>query len=171
MPRDILVLQQRVEALEGRLAAVEGTQAIQNLKARYGELADSRYDASGPVGQSELDRIAREIAGLFTEDAVWDGGGGLGVCKGRDAIYERFRAPTLKFSLHYFVKPQIEVDGLRARASWDILAPCTTSEDRPMWMAGREHDEYVNADGTWLHSSMKLSVAFMAPHDRGWAKR
>jgi hypothetical protein len=162
---------QTIAALERRLAAVEDAQSIQNLKARYGQLADSRYasDRSGPLATPELDRIAREITTLFSEDAVWDGGGSLGICRGRDEIYERFRKPTLQFSWHYFVKPQIQVNGDTARATWDILAPCTTSEGRPMWMAGTEDDEYVKLRGEWLHSSMRLSVVFMAPHDRGWA--
>jgi hypothetical protein len=37
-------------------------------------------------------------------------------------------------------------------------------------MAGYEDDEYVRVDGDWLHRSMKLSVVFMAPYERGWAK-
>jgi hypothetical protein len=168
-----------VAALERRLAAVEDAHAIQNLKSRYGQLADSRYsrgrseesgrDASGPVAQPALDRIAREIATLFTEDAIWDGGSGLGVCRGREEIYARFRAPTLRFSWHYFVKPEIHVDGDRARATWDVLAPCTSRDGRALWMAGTEADEYVKQHGAWLHSAMRLRVVFMAPHDRGWA--
>jgi hypothetical protein len=63
------------------------------------------------------------------------------------------------------------VDGDRARGSWDILSPCTTGDGRAMWMAGVEHDEYVRQDGRWLHQHMVLDVVFMAPHDRGWAKR
>ena len=164
-------LQQTIERLEHRLAAVEDVQAIQNLKSHYGQLADSRYDRNGVVGPNELDRIARDISSLFSEDAVWDGGAGLGVCRGRQAIYERFREPTLKFSWHYFVKPRIHVDGDHASATWDILAPCTSRDDRSLWMAGCEEDEYVRQDGVWLHSSMQLRVVFMAPHDRGWAKR
>jgi hypothetical protein len=166
-----LKLARTVAALERRLGAVEDAQAIQSLKARYGQLADSRYarDRSGPVSQPELDRIARALAELFSTDAVWDGGAGLGVCRGRDEIYERFRKPTLRFSWHYFVKPQIAVDGGTARATWDILAPCTTSEGRPMWMAGTEDDEYAKSEGAWLHTAMRLSVVFMAPHERGWA--
>ena len=164
-------LRQTVERLEQRLAAVEDVQAIQNLKSHYGQLADSRYDRNGVVDSDALDRIARDVSTLFSEDAIWDGGSGLGICRGRQAIYERFREPTLKFSWHYFVKPRIDVDGDRARGSWDILAPCTSRDDRPLWMAGSEEDEYVRQGGLWLHSSMKLRVIFMAPHDRGWAKR
>jgi hypothetical protein len=171
LPETSLTLEQKVVALEARLTAVEDVLAIQNLKAHYGALADRRYEKGDRVAAPELDRIAREISELFTHDAVWDGGAGLGVCTGREAIYERFRSPTLTFSWHYFVKPKIAVAGSFGRASWDILAPCTTQEHRAMWMAGREDDEYRKEDGVWLHSSMKLFVTFMAPHEGGWAKR
>ena len=164
-------LERRVLALEERLRAVEDVDAIQSLKARYAQLVDARYTRAGPKSPEELAPIATEIAGLFSEDAVWDGGAGLGVCTGRDAIRQRFLEPTLQFSWHYFLKPRIEVDGDAARASWDILSPCTTREGRAMWMAGVEEDDYVRKGGAWLHSSMRLEVVFMAPHDRGWAKR
>ncbi len=164
-------LHKRVEELEARLAAVEDTQAIQNLKSRYGQLADARYGPEGVVPRAQLETIAGKLVALFTEDAVWDGGAGLGLCEGRDAIFNRFLEPTLKFSWHYFVKPRIEVDGDYARATWDILAPCTTRDDRAMWMSGVEDDEYVKQGEVWLHRSMKLRVVFMAPHDRGWASR
>ena len=163
-------LTRTIEMLEGRLATVEAVQEIHNLKSRYGALADSRYDRKGIVPAGDLDRIAREIGSLFTKDAVWDGGAGLGECRGREAIVERFREPTLSFSWHYFVKPRIEIDGDRARGTWDILAPCTSAEGRALWMAGSEDDEYARVDGRWLHSAMRLRVVFMAPHDRGWAR-
>ena len=89
--------------------------------------------------------------------------------RGRDAIRQRFLEPALKFTWHYFVKPQIHVDGDRARATWDVLAHCTTLDDRAMWMSGFEDDEYVKQEGVWLHQSMKLSVNFMAPHEGRWA--
>ncbi|MEE9609276.1 MAG: nuclear transport factor 2 family protein [Myxococcota bacterium] len=162
-------LEERVRVLESRLRAVEDIEAIKVLKARYGELVDARYDLKGPKGRSELEALAKQIADLFTADAVWDGGRALGVCKGRDEICERFLKPTLRFSWHYFVKPRIEVEGDSARGRWDILSPCTTRDGRPHWMAGVEDDEYAKVDGRWLHSRMKLSVVFLAPHDVGWA--
>lgn len=169
-------LTRRVEILEARLAEVEAVQAIQNLKSRYGQLADSRYDrptanrGGGGIRRDVLPQIAEALAALFTEDATWDGGPGLGVCRGREAIRKRFLEPTLAFSWHYFVKPRIEVRGDRATGTWDILTPCTSRDGRAMWMAGSEDDTYVRQNGVWLHESMKLSVAFMAPHDRGWAE-
>lgn len=165
-------LEARVRALEERLHAVEGRQAIENLKARYGELADRRYRRGGGVVDSdELASVAREIGALFTEDAVWDGGATLGLCHGRAAIVERMAQPTLQFAWHYFLKPQIAVDGDTARATWDVLAPCTTTDGRAHWMAGVEEDEYRRVDGTWLHSRMRLDPVFFAPYDRGWGRQ
>ena len=163
-------LSRTVEGLEARLRVVEDIAAIERLKARYGRLTDARYERQGVVARDRLEALAREITDLFSEDAVWDAGKGLGVARGRDEIYQRFVEPTLLFSLHYFVKPEITVDGDRAHGRWDILAPCTSRDGRAMWMAGYEDDEYVRVGGSWLHSAMKLSVAFMAPHDRGWAR-
>ncbi|MFP6622603.1 MAG: nuclear transport factor 2 family protein [Myxococcota bacterium] len=162
-------LQRRIEHLEARLAEVEAVQAIHNLKSRYGQLLDSRYGEEGVVAPEELERIADAVTALFSEDATWDGGAGLGVCRGSEAIRKRFLEPALKFSWHYFVKPRIEVMGDRATGTWDILAPCTSRRGRAMWMSGYEDDEYVKQDGVWLHQSMKLSLIFMAPHDQGWA--
>ncbi len=162
-------LEATVRALERRVRVLEDVEAIRRLKARYGELADDRYDRRGVKDRPELERLADAIAALFTEDAVWDGGGALGVCRGRSAIRERFFDPTLRFAWHYFVKPRIEVDGDRARGRWDVLAPCTTRDGQAQWMAGVEDDEYARVDGAWLHSRMKLTVVFLAPYERGWA--
>ena len=161
-------LEARLRGLEARLAAVEAVQAIHNLKARYASLVDSRYTRDGAVEPAEIARVADEIVALFSEDAVWDGGERLGLWKGRDEIRKRFLEPTLRFTLHYFVKPHIEVEGDRARGRWDILAPVTFGDGRPGWMAGSEDDEYVQVDGSWLHSRMKLTVIFMGPELRGW---
>jgi hypothetical protein len=80
------------------------------------------------------------------------------------------REPTLLFSKHYFLQPQISVEGERARGRFDLLAPCTTRDGRPHWMAGVEDDEYRRVGGAWLHQRMKLTVVFYAPHETGWQK-
>lgn len=168
---DVEALARRVEALEHRLRSVEDVEAIYRLKARYGQLVDARYDRQGPKSGPELEALAARIADLFCEDAVWDGGAGLGECRGREAIRQRFLKPTLRFSWHFFVKPHIEVHGDHAHGTWDILAPCTATDGTPMWMAGVEHDDYSREDGRWLHRSMRLSLVFMAPHARGWSRK
>jgi len=159
----------RFEQLEERVRALEAAEEIRSLKALYAELTDARYGRKGIREPDEVDALAGRIAGLFTEDAVWEGGAALGECRGRDAIRARFAEPTLSFSWHFFVKPRIHVTGDRAEARWDVFAPCTTREGRAMWMTGVEDDEYHRVDGHWLHSRMRLRVIFMAPYNRGWS--
>ncbi len=161
----------RLAKLEARVHALEGHAAILDLKSRYGALADARYTRRGPKSQSELDAIADALVALFTEDAVWEGGGPLGTASGHDALRERFRAPTLRYSWHFFVKPDVRVASDRATGTWDVLAMMTTTEGRAMWMVGVEHDEYRLEDGRWLHSKMHLESQLMAPYDRGWGPK
>jgi hypothetical protein len=164
-------LADEIAALRARVERSEAALAIHALKSRYAQLVDERY-ARGAVAPADvLAARAEAIAALFTEDGVWDGGPALGVSRGRSEIAARMRAPTLSFSWHFFVKPRIEVLAAdRARARWDILAPCTTTDGTPMWMVGFEDDEYARVDGEWLHRRMQLSAVFMAPHATGWTK-
>ena len=164
-------LERRIERLEGRLRAAEDVLAIQRLKTRYAQLVDARTPRQGPLPQGEIDAIARRIAALFSEEGVWDGGEALGVGRGREEIFQILRYPGLRFTWHYFMKPDIEVDGDRAQGSWDILSPCTSKEGRALWMAGVEHDEYVREGERWLHAHMRLEVVFMASHEKGWVPR
>jgi hypothetical protein len=157
--------------LEGRLQAVEAHRAITDLKSLYGTLADARYSRAGPKPQSEVDAIADKLAALFTLDAVWEGGGSLGRCEGREAIRDRFREPTLHYAWHFFVKPEIRVEGDKATGTWDVLAMITSVEGRALWMVGVEHDEYARVGGEWLHTRMRLDSQLMAPHEKGWGPR
>lgn len=156
-----------IAALAARVEALEARESIRALKARYAELVDARYGRSGVRSPAEIAPLADAIAGLFAEDAVWDAGA-LGTCEGRAAIRGRMAEPTLSFSRHYFVSPQIHLDGDRATAHWELLAPCTSKDGHAMWMAGTEDDAYAKIDGVWLHTRMKLRVHFFAPHERGW---
>ena len=169
-PSETQALERRIEQLEARLEEVEAVQAIHRLKARYGAVTDQRYTGDGILPREELEPIAREIANLFTEDGIWDGGKQLGRCVGRDAIYQRFLEPTLHFAWHFFVKPRVQVDGEVAHGVWDIFAPCTGKDGQPYWMTGVEHDRYQRVAGVWLHSYMKLDLVFMAPYERSWSR-
>jgi hypothetical protein len=60
------------QELEKRLQTLEDIETIKRLKARYCAMCDAGYDSDG-------------LAGLFTEDAVWDGGS-FGRFEGREAI-------------------------------------------------------------------------------------
>jgi hypothetical protein len=148
-------------ALAARVDRLEAIEAIRHLKARYAELVDARYEGGQPLPAERLAPIAAAIAALFTEDAVWHAGGRLGTARGRAEIRARMAAPTLRASRHYFVNPRIEIDGDRARARWELLAPCTLVDGRAAWLAGAEDDEYARIDGRWLHASMHLTVHFL----------
>jgi len=78
-------------------------------------LCDNQYDADG-------------IAGLFTEDAVWESPA-LGRFEGRDAIGNFFRGASsiFSFAIHYSLNGHIEVDGDTARARWYLFMPCTVA--------------------------------------------
>ena len=115
-------LLRKIETLEARLRAVEDVEAIRRLKARYGQLADSRYHKGRARPRNEIEPIAEALAALFSEDAIWDGGT-MGRIQGRAAIAERFAEPTLNFSWHYFVKPLIEVDAERPVGAWHMGHP------------------------------------------------
>ncbi len=163
-------LAEEVGALRQRVRVTEDILELQDLKARYGELVDGRYTAGGVVDTATLERIADEAAALFTVDGIWDGGPGLGIATGRSAIAARLRTPTLSFSRHLFVKPRLQVEGDRASGRWDLLCPCRLKDGSSYWMCGFEDDSYTRTDGTWLHSSMKLTTLFMSPVDQGWTK-
>ncbi len=164
-------LEERIAALETRLSAVEAVQEIHRLKARYGSLIDERYTLDGARDAAAVAEVADRVVALFAPDAVWDGGERLGTWTGREAIRERFLDPTLGFTLHYFLKPVIEVDGDTATGTWDIFAPITLGNGKPGFMAGVEHDTYRRVDGQWLHASMRLDVIFLGPELRGWDQR
>ncbi len=163
-------LARELDALRRRVDAAEGVLQIQELKALYGELVDARCSGGALVGPDELEGIARDIAALFTEDGVWDGGPALGRAVGREEIAARLATPTLDFSRHLFLKPRISVDGDRAEARWDLLCPCRRLDGRSYWMCGYEDDVYERNAGGWLHRSMRLTTVFMAAPGDGWER-
>ena len=156
--------------LAARLARCESVLAIQELKARYGELVDLRYSRGRVLAGPELSSVVDRIAALFTPDGVWDGGPGLGRVVGRDAIAARLGQPTLDFGRHFFVNPRIDVDGIRATGRWDVLSPCRRVDGTSYWMAGYEDDEYEMVDGSWRFGSMKLTTVFMTPVGEPWSE-
>jgi hypothetical protein len=163
-------LAEEVASLRRRVEASEAVLEIQSLKARYGELVDRRFEAGRVVDRPGLERLAHEAAALFTEDGTWDGGPGLGRVTGRRDIAARLSAPTLDFSRHLFLKPDIRIDGDRASARWDLLSPCRRPDGTSYWMCGYEDDDYQRVDGAWLHRSMRLTTVFMAPVGAGWTR-
>jgi len=160
----------RVERLEQRLDAAESVLALHDLKSRYGDLVDARFSQGAVVGPELLADLVGRAAALFTEDGIWDGGPGLGMARGRSEIAARLAAPTLVFSRHLFVRPQIRVEGERATGRWELLSPCTRPDGTSLWMSGYEDDVYERVDGVWLHRSMTLTTMFVSPAGTGWPR-
>lgn len=158
--------------VEERLARLEARLAIEDLKARYAALVDSRTRRGQPLPPGELAEVGRQVAELFTADAVWDGGAALGVATGRDEIAARLREPTVGFAQHVFSQPRITIDpGLRtATGQWSLVCPCTRQDGASYWMLGEEHDRYALVEGEWLHAAMRLRVIAMAPVPDGFGR-
>ncbi len=148
-----------LEDIAGRLRNLEDVEEIKRLKARYCAYCDDDYDA---------DNIAR----LFVEDAVWDGGS-FGRYEGRDEIREFFvNAPQmLPFAVHMVMNPIIEVNGDAATGIWYLFQACTFAEGhRAVWGSARYDEEYVRVDGAWRFKNLKLTSNFWTPFDEGWVK-
>ena len=158
-------LDARLEKLESRIRDLEAADEIRNLKATYAAACDDNYNPDA-------------IAALFVEDAVWESDG-LGNFEGREAIREFFRGISsyFTFALHYGLNPKIEVAGDTASARWYLLMPCTVSasstnnEDRAMWRAGIDDEEYIRVDGRWMFKSKKSAPIFNTTYEQGWAKQ
>ena len=162
-----------LKELEDRIQVLEDLEAIKKLKAKYGQLCDDRYDLQTMTmrKEAEVEVIARHIANLFTEDGVWDGGEKLGVARGREKIYQRFKESAFKFAVHYFVMPDITIEGNKARARWYLLQAATLKDNTAVWMSGTEDDDYVKVNGQWLQTYMKVTIFFLTPYDQGWVKK
>ena len=148
-----------LEDIERRVKVLEDIEEIKRLKARYCAYCDDNYDADA-------------IAGLFVEDAVWDGGI-RGRAEGREAIRNFFigASQRLPFAVHMVLNPIIEVSGDEATGSWYLFQACTFAEgNQAVWGSARYDEEYVRVGGEWRFKNLKLSSFFWTPFDQGWVK-
>jgi ketosteroid isomerase-like protein len=159
-------LRMSLESLEKRIRVLEDIEEIRKLKARYAAACDINAEPGSVYS-------AREIASLFTEDAVFDPGVMGKVVRGRKAIQEVFTGSThwMSFAVHLVNNPIIDVDGDRAKGTWYLFQAATFIKgDRAVWGSGRYDEEYARVDGQWKISSWKLTSFFWTPFDEGWAR-
>lgn len=148
--------------LESQIARLSAIEDIKQLKARYCAYCDQDYDPDG-------------LASLFVEDAIWDGGPEFGRHVGREAIRTFFRGASgsIVFAAHLVMNPIIEVDGARATGRWRLLMPCTVRDrngtPEARWLLSAYDERYVQRDGRWLFSALKVDSQFYAAHLAGWA--
>ena len=145
--------------LEKRITRLEDIEAIRNLKARYCSYCDDQYDVEG-------------LTGLFTEDAVWDGGR-LGKAVGIAKIQKFFRnsRDAMPFAVHMVMNPLIEIDGDRATGIWYLLQAATSAQaGGAIWGSARYDERYVRTPDGWKFEHLKLTSFFWTPFEEGWAK-
>jgi hypothetical protein len=159
--------------LAARVRKLEDIEAIRALKGLYSKLADAKYTADHRrLPQDELDAVAERQAAVFTEDAVWDGGGQFGVQRGRQAIYENLRAGPWAFAMHQFIPQVIEVDGDAATGVWSLWQVGTlTQGDTSVFLSAITEDAYRRTPEGWRQSAMRFTLKFMTPFDIPWSRR
>ena len=146
--------------LEQQVARLTAIEDIKQMKSQYCYYADHGYDPDG-------------MAGLFVEDAIWDGGD-FGRYEGKAAIREFFVGikDEIVFAIHPVMNPIITLDGDTANAKWCLIMWCTMMVDgrkEARWFAAEYDDYLVKRDGKWLFSHIKVEGKFLAAHGEGWA--
>jgi hypothetical protein len=157
--------------LEERIAILEATEAIRQLKARYSGLADQKYTPNYQrQPAARMQKIARAQAACFTEDAVWEGGAEFGASLvGREALGEWFNRSPWCFALHYYGSPEISVHGRTASATWRLWQIALRDENkRAVLLAAITSEDYTQQDdGNWLCSRMRFEQTQMLPIEAG----
>lgn len=146
-------LLQRVETLEGE-------SQVRRLMARYMDLCDVPRAATN----------VRELAELFTVDAVWEGIGTstaqtFGQHRGRDtvaAFVGSYLPPSEHFALnlHYLTSESIQVDGSAAAGQWIMQQISTYADQRSELFGTRLAIDFRRVDGTWLIAHFRTQRLF-----------
>jgi hypothetical protein len=146
-------LLQRVETLEGE-------SQVRRLMARYMDLCDVPRAATN----------VRELAELFTVDAVWEGIGTstaqtFGQHRGRDAVAAfvgSYLPPSEHFALnlHYLTSESIQVDGSAAAGQWIMQQISTYADQRSELLGTRLTIDFRRVDGTWLIAHFRTQRLF-----------
>jgi len=153
-------LLQRLATLEGDLAKLVGEGAVRRLMARYMDLCDV---PRAPTHVSDL-------AGLFTEDAIWEGIGSqtaqtFGQHHGREAVAAfvgGYLPPSdhFRLNLHYLTSESILVDGSAGQGQWIMQQVSTYADGRNELFGTRLNIDFRCVDGTWLIAHFRTQRLF-----------
>jgi hypothetical protein len=146
--------------LEARVARLEATVEIADLKVKYAQICDDNYNADAVIE-------------LFTDDAVWDGGPDLGRHVGRAAIHRFFTETPITWALHYMVAPMITVndDLMHASGTWYLWQPCSVpsgGHDEPVWIMATYDDRFVRESDGWKFSEIRVETQAFVPVSLAW---
>ncbi len=154
-----------IDALTLRVERLEGARAIKKLQRAFGFYVDR-----GLWG---------DAADLFTDDGTIEIGVD-GVYQGKERIREYLRRlhggqeGLIYGQLNEWVtlQPAITVapDGTSATARWRDLGMTGQYKRHAEWRDGIYENTYVREGGVWKIRSLRLTVNFVAPYERGWAR-
>lgn len=160
-----MTVQDPIAALELRVRRLESADRIRALVTRYMQLCDS-LDANTPLD---------ELAGLFTEDALWEGKGAryaasFGGWRGRSAIADMFRSymrtpAHFALNVHFLCSEHIDVsaDALHARASWVMLQTSTFASGASHLNAAQLQLRLREEAGQWRIAHFQTHNLFSRP--------
>ena len=157
--------QEHLRALEQRLEQLESENAIRACMNRYMFLCD----------ELGVDSPLEELAGLFTEQAVWEGKGAkyqnsFGGYHGREAIKAMFATYMVEpahFSLnvHFLTSELIRVTGDTAEASWVMLQTSTFASGASHLNSARLTVRFAQEQGQWRMAHFQTENLFSRPVD------
>ncbi|HEY6814477.1 MAG TPA: nuclear transport factor 2 family protein [Croceibacterium sp.] len=154
-----------IAALTLRVERLEGTRAVKKLQRAFGFYVDRG--------------LWQDAADLFADDGTIEIGVD-GVYQGKERIREYLRRlhggqeGLIYGQLNEWVtlQPAITVaaDGESATARWRDLGMLGQYKKHAEWRDGIYENTYVREGGVWKIKSLRLTVNFVAPLERGWAR-
>jgi len=157
--------QQQIADLQLQVQRLRAEGLIRACVTRYMALCD-RLNAETPL---------QELAGLFTEDATWEGRGALysgrfGGYRGREAIAAMFRTymrtpAHFALNVHFLCSETIVVspDALSAEASWVMLQTSTFADQNSHLNAAQLTLKLRAEDGRWRIAQFQTENLFSRP--------
>lgn len=156
-----------LEHLRQRLHRFESEHAVRACMNRYMVLCDALCEST------PLD----ELAGLFTEQAIWEGKGAryaksFGGYRGREAIramFATYMKPPAHFALnvHFLTSELIEVCEAEALGSWVMLQTSTFANGDSHVNAARLTVRFAEEQGAWRMAHFQTENLFGRPVS-GW---
>ncbi|SCY74478.1 SnoaL-like domain-containing protein [Pseudomonas sp. NFACC37-1] len=149
--------------LEQRLRRLEIQDRVRACMNRYMVLCDA-LDAHTPLD---------ELAGLFTQDAVWEGKGAkyaksFGGYRGREAIATMFagymKTPAhFALNVHFLTSELIEVQDGAVIGSWVMLQTSTFASGASHLNAARLTVRFAEEEGQWRMAHFQTENLFGRP--------
>ncbi|MDH6194675.1 hypothetical protein M2272_001304 [Mycobacterium frederiksbergense] len=164
--------------LTARVKVLEAESAARRLLGRYMFLCDAPLPISNV---SEQHRCA-EIAGLFCDDAVWEGVGGthgaqFGRKVGPAAIADHMAAffgatnPRLVFNTHYLCTESLVASAETAEGTWVQFQPWVFDDGTSVLRSSRLHVRFRDTVHGWRIAHYRTENLFVADLAPGWARK